>query len=102
MHAAGLLAVGLVAAAGAAETTGEHVFAKWCAGCHVDSPFAPGTVVLTARLGKEKAVLADRDDLPDPYVRALVRGGRAGMPSFRRTEISEPELDLLVDWLSGR
>lgn len=84
----------------AADETGREVYGKWCAGCHVDSPFAPGTVALAANRGAEKSVITERDDLTAPFVRAMVRNGFAGMPSFRRTEIGEPELDALVRFLT--
>lgn len=84
----------------AADEAGREVYGKWCAGCHADSPFAPGTVALAASRGPEKSVITERADLTGPFVRVMVRKGFAGMPSFRRTEIGEGELDALVRFLT--
>jgi mono/diheme cytochrome c family protein len=94
----------LAAAAHAADrgnTAGHAVFQRWCAGCHADSPFAPGTVALKAVRDPGAAVLEQRTDLNPVLIRTMVRHGFGGMPSFRRIEISADELDALVAYLSG-
>ncbi len=102
---AGLIsAYALVAAAQAADpdnAAGHAVFQRWCAGCHADSPFAPGTVALKAVREPGAAVLEQRADLSPVLIRTMVRRGFGGMPSFRRIEISAEELDALVAYLSG-
>ena len=97
-----LLLGGIVGASPAiAESNlGAEVFGRWCAGCHVDSPLAPGTVLLRATRGAEFAVIEKRTDLAPEYVKYLVRKGRAGMPSFRRTEISVEELTAVAEYLA--
>ena len=80
---------------------GAEVFGRWCAGCHIDSPLAPGTVLLRATRGAEFAVIEQRTDLTPEYVKYLVRKGRAGMPSFRRTEINAEELTAVAEYLDG-
>jgi mono/diheme cytochrome c family protein len=80
---------------------GQTVFAEWCAPCHMDSPFAPGTIQLRQMRGADQAVLERRTDLDAEIIRALVRQGLAGMPKFRRTEINDAELDALVDYLTA-
>ena len=82
-----------------AAETGQRVFANWCAPCHMDSPFAPGTIQLRQTRGPENAIIEQRTDLTEDLVRIFVRQGFAGMPKFRRTEISDRELDLLVEYL---
>ncbi len=84
----------------AAEQAGEHAYTKWCAGCHMDSPFAPGTIQLRHLRGEEQALIRERKDLSAAYVRQVVRKGMNGMPLFRRTEISNEELDALVELLA--
>jgi len=79
---------------------GQTVFAEWCAPCHMDSPFAPGTIQLRQLRGADQAVIERRTDLDGEIIRALVRQGIAGMPKFRRTEINDAELDALVDYLT--
>lgn len=81
---------------------GAAVFSRWCAGCHSDTPFSPGTVALRATRGDAGAVIENRRDLTSDYVENIVRKGRAGMPSFRRTEISDDELGALATYLSTR
>ena len=66
----------------------------------MDSPFAPGTIQLKQSRGADKAVIINRDDLAPEYLRQLVRTGFAGMPNFRRTEISDPELESLIEFLT--
>ena len=83
-----------------AETEGQRVFNKWCAGCHADSPFAPGTIQLKQIRSPELVLIEQRTDLSAAYIRHLVRKGFAGMPSFRRTEISNIELDALITHLT--
>lgn len=83
----------------AGEEYGKRVFTEWCTPCHMDSPFAPGTIQLKQVRGADKAVLENRTDLTEPLVRTFVRSGFAGMPKFRRTEISEADLDALIKYL---
>lgn len=72
---------------------------KWCDGCHMDSPFAPGTIQLRQLRGDDMALITRRKDLTAPFIRHTVRKGINGMPLFRRTEISNEELDSLVKYL---
>ena len=97
-------ACGLAAAAQAADpgnAAGHAVFQTWCAGCHADSPLAPGTVALKAVREPDAVVLEQRTDLSPALIRTMVRRGFGGMPSFRRVEISAAELDALVAYLGG-
>ena len=94
-------AAGTTRAADPGSVAGHAVFQRWCAGCHADSPLAPGTVVLKAVRGPAVAVLEQRTDLSPVLIKTIVRHGFGGMPSFRRTEISVDELDALIAYLSG-
>lgn len=78
---------------------GKQIFEHWCTACHMDSPFAAGTIQLKQTRGADRAVIEQRKDLTEPYLRSLVRQGFAGMPKFRRTEISNTELDALIEYL---
>ena len=98
--AAGLLVFQLQPVA--SELMGEEVYNKWCNGCHMDSPFAPGTIQLRQSRGDELALITQRDDLTGAYVKQLVRKGLNGMPLFRRTEISNKELEALTDFLVNK
>lgn len=81
-------------------TTGEKVFHQWCIHCHGEDNSGPGTLRLAWDKGEDKSLLTERDDLDREYVRFVVRRGLDEMPSFRVTEISEAELDALLDFLS--
>ncbi len=83
----------------AKELSGEEVYRKWCEGCHMDSPFAPGTIQLRQSRGEDKALITRRTDLTPEYIKQLVRKGLNGMPLFRRTEISDSELGALLEYL---
>ena len=91
-----LLTVTLVQAE---QEQGEGVYQKWCDGCHMDSPFAPGTIQLRQLRGKNLALVLKRIDLKPDFLRHIIRKGMNGMPLFRRTEISNEELEKLIDFL---
>jgi (+)-pinoresinol hydroxylase len=81
---------------------GAAVFNNWCAVCHSkDVRNAPGTKSLQYKYrGKLPAALEDRRDLTPELVKLYVRKGVATMPFFRKTEISDSDLDALAAYLS--
>ena len=91
-------ASGSVAADG---TLGKEVYEKWCLPCHAAGESYPGTWKLALRSDGNDAVLAERKGLSAEYIKLVVRQGFAGMPLFRRVEISERELDALAKYLVG-
>ena len=96
-----MLMLALYAAPGLAEADGGAVvFARWCAACHGDTPAAPGRLKLAWSRGVELSILTARPDLSAATVRRVVRQGQAEMPAFRKTEISDLELALLVRFLT--
>jgi mono/diheme cytochrome c family protein len=102
-----LLGLGLAAHAGAADdpkiAEGKAVFAKWCAPCHGAGPGHPGTLALDALYkGKRPGALEQRTDLTPAIVRQFVRKGVSVMPFFRKTEVSDAELDALGAYLSKK
>ena len=103
--AAALLCVALAAAApaGAQQPDGKAVFDKWCAPCHGDGPGKPGTNALQALYkGAKPALLEKRTDLPPELTKQFVRTGVSVMPFFRKTEISDAELDALAKYLAHK
>ncbi len=80
---------------------GAAIYEHYCTVCHERGLGTPGTQALGFLYGKEKAALADRDNLTPDYVRFLVRNGRGLMPAFRMTEVSEEELKALAAYLSA-
>jgi mono/diheme cytochrome c family protein len=81
---------------------GAAVFNNWCSVCHSkDIRNAPGTQSLQYKYqGKLQAALEDRHDLTAASVKFYVRKGVATMPFFRKTEISDADLDALAAYLS--
>ncbi len=81
---------------------GKAVFTKWCAPCHGDGPGKPGTAALQALYkGAKPALLEQRTDLVPEITKTFVRNGVSVMPFFRKTEISDKELDALASYLAN-
>ena len=83
------------------QAQGRAIYAKWCAPCHDPGVTHPGTNALTVKYrGVKSGVLLEWTDLPPVAVKAIVRHGISVMPQFRKTEISDVELDALAAFLS--
>lgn len=82
---------------------GKQVFDRWCSACHAPGHRMPGTAALAAKYGKEKpAALEQRTDLEPDLVKYFVRQGVSIMPPFRKTEITDRELDALAQYLNRK
>jgi mono/diheme cytochrome c family protein len=80
---------------------GKAVFDKWCAPCHSVGPGMPGTAALQALYrGQKPALLEQRTDLAPEITKTFVRNGVSVMPFFRKTEISDADLDALAAYLA--
>lgn len=55
--------------------------------------------MLKAR-GQNPAVLEERTDLTAPAIKMFVRHGVLFMPTFRKTEISDADLDAIAAYLT--
>lgn len=102
MVAASLILVGAAFAAPPDQEQierGHKVYDKWCFPCHGTGLGKPGTEALAAR-GQKPAVLAERTDLTGPAIKQFVRHGVSYMPMFRKTEVSDAELDAIVVYLT--
>jgi mono/diheme cytochrome c family protein len=91
-------------AAAADVSRGERLYAQWCQGCHdrlgPTRETMPGTTPLAARYQSTRpAALVDRDDLTPELVKVFVRQGISFMPTFRKTELSDAELDDVAAFL---
>jgi mono/diheme cytochrome c family protein len=76
-------------------------YEKFCSQCHGKGVGKPGTLALAAKYeGKRPALLADRTDLTAEIIKAFVRNGVSVMPLFRKTEISDQELDAIASYLT--
>lgn len=83
--------------------SGRQVFERNCAACHGVGNFMPGTVALATRYaGSEPGPLEQRKDLDRATIAYFVRNGVTIMPGFRKSEISDAELDALADYLTKK
>lgn len=81
-----------------AKSPAEAIYLAKCQYCHIE--MGPGTITLAGRVGPDKAMLANRDDLTADYVKAIVRTGLNGMPALSRVEVSDAELEQIATYLS--
>lgn len=89
------------AAAKTPANVGKQVFDRWCVACHGAGPRYPGTASLAVKYGADMpAALEQRTDLTPELVSYFVRNGVMMMPSFRKTEITDAELESLGAYLS--
>ena len=90
-----------VCAGDALAQQGRKVYELWCTPCHAPGAQHPGTNALTAKYqGEIPAVLEQRPGLTKEFITQFVRNGVSIMPFFRKTEISDEELDALAAYLS--
>ena len=87
---------------------GKQVYDYWCLPCHgtgVGLPGfgeLPGTQQLRIKY-RDSAIsplLTERTDLVPEFVKVIVRQGVSFMPQFRKTEISDADLDALAAYLA--
>jgi mono/diheme cytochrome c family protein len=82
---------------------GQAVYQYWCGPCHSEGRGNPGTGALAVKYKNQPgvpAVLADRTNLTPESVKFFVRRGVSVMPPFRKTEITDAELDALAVFLT--
>ena len=80
---------------------GSDTFQYWCATCHGRGPGQPGTTALTAKYkGQRPGLLDERTDLTPQGVRFAVRRGISIMPFFRKTELTDADLEAVVLYLT--
>jgi mono/diheme cytochrome c family protein len=85
----------------AAQVRGKQVYDHWCTPCHASGPGHPGTQSLEIKYrGELPAVLEDREDLTLEFVRTMVRDGILMMAPFRKTEVTDAELDDIAAYLA--
>lgn len=87
---------------------GKKTYDYWCATCHGADRGLPGFEELPGtqqlrikyRGTKTPALLEERTDLVPEFVKTIVRHGVSFMPHFRKTEISDAQLDELAAYLA--
>jgi mono/diheme cytochrome c family protein len=101
MKCAALVLLTLCAAATLAdEVADKQAFTARCAKCHAAA--GTGTFMLGRRLGKDRAMLEQRTDLPPELIRHVVRNGIVSMPPLTRVEVTDAELDAIVRYLTRK
>jgi mono/diheme cytochrome c family protein len=107
--------VGVVCTAGvsvhaqeSAVQRGNLKFQRTCAPCHGPGPgdngraMLPGTASLQLKYkGAVPATLEGRADLPAPVLRTFGRRGSWSMPPFRKTELSDAEIEDIAAYLAS-
>ena len=102
-----LVALGIALATRAASAQepatdrGRQVYLKWCTPCHGAGEGKPGTIAAAALYkGSKPAVLEERTDRTLAGVKTAVRTGVFVMPRFRKTEVTDAELDAIAAYLT--
>lgn len=86
---------------GEGQPRGYVQYQDYCSMCHGEGPGRPGTMALQAKYkGAVPALLADRTDLTPQLIKMYVRQGISIMPIFRKTEISDADLDAIAAYLT--
>jgi mono/diheme cytochrome c family protein len=92
----------------AATERGKQVYDYWCLPCHGPGLGLPGfdglpgtqQLAIKYRGTAISPLLEERTDLVPEFVKVIVRQGVSFMPQFRKTEISDAELDALTAYLA--
>jgi len=87
---------------------GKQVYDYWCLPCHGEGLGLPGFAELPGtqqlrikyRDSTVSPLLTERTDLVPDFVKVIVRQGVSFMPQFRKTEISDADLDALAAYLA--
>ena len=110
--AAGAAALGTLSASAqerdALLAQGKQVYDYWCLPCHGAGLGLPGfdglpgtqQLRLKYRNTNISPLLEERTDLVPDFVKVVVRQGVSFMPQFRKTEISDADLDALAAYLA--
>lgn len=85
------------------QPAGSVLFQRACAVCHGSGPGKPGSRALAAKYkGSPPALLEERTDLKAPYIKQVVRQGLSVMPLFRKTELSDADLEAITAYLTRK
>jgi len=86
---------------GQGQPRGYVEYQKFCSACHGEGVGRPGTLALQAKYkGALPALLEKRTDLTPQLIKMYVRNGITVMPTFRKTEISDADLDAIAAYLT--
>lgn len=80
------------------KTEGNTLFGEKCGMCHRATGM--GTGILARRLDPEQALLENRRDLQPEFIATVVRNGFGVMFPISRPEVSDAQLQILVEYLT--
>jgi mono/diheme cytochrome c family protein len=81
----------------AQQDQGRKLFQSTCLYCHGEKVW--GTFTL-ARRRADEGLLEKRTDLSAPFVKNVVRNGLGSMPAYRRTELTDADVDAIAAYLT--
>jgi mono/diheme cytochrome c family protein len=79
---------------------GKALYQSQCATCHSAGERMPGTLALAVKYGSARSPVLDAEPVAAALVKLAVRRGVNAMPSFRKTEISDAELEAIAVYLA--
>ena len=82
----------------AQQEQGKRLFVGTCNYCHAERVW--GTLAIARRRGANDALLEKRTDLLPAFVKSVVRNGLGSMPAYRRTELTDAEVDAITAYLT--
>lgn len=89
-----------------ADLPGRTVFEHQCAPCHGaghgtdGAPVLPAVAALQRRYNGDPSPLLElRPDIEADYVRLFVRNGVGAMPAFRKSELTDTQVDQIAAYL---
>jgi mono/diheme cytochrome c family protein len=77
---------------------GQKLYRGTCFYCHTEKVW--GTFALERRRPAGDALLEKRTDLTPEFVRSVVRNGLGSMPAYRRTELTDADVDAIIAYLT--
>jgi mono/diheme cytochrome c family protein len=77
---------------------GQKLFRNNCFYCHTEKVW--GTLSLERRRPGGDALLEKRTDLTPEFVKSVVRNGLGSMPAYRRTELTDADVDAIIAYLT--
>jgi mono/diheme cytochrome c family protein len=87
---------------------GRELFQHTCAPCHGKGPgldgskMLPGAAALAMKYkGERSPFLEERGDLTADQLRFFVRHGTGAMPMFRKTEVTDAQIDEIAAYIAS-
>lgn len=83
------------------DNLGKETYDLWCGICHDAGEGFAGTQMLALTRAEGLSVMKDNDTLVAPYIELVVRKGLGMMPVFRKTEITDEQLEALIEYIGS-